>query len=142
MAKQNDLKFRVWDDRDRHWANPIDRALNCDGELLAPNAGGKFYETYRELSPDELSHFHVYLCSGIEDSFGDLIYEGDILEFVGRSKAIVYYKNGAFKIRYLGAAGYGWEFLANVVERDLFIGVIGNIRENPELVKCQESIAD
>ena len=135
MAKLNDLKFRVWDDRDRHWGNPLDTAVNCDGELLAPNGGGEFYDTYSEVNSDELRHFHIDLCSGIEDSFGELIYEGDILEFVGRSKALVYYKNGAFKIRYLGTAGYGWELLVNVVERDSFIRVVGNVRENPELVK-------
>ena len=135
MAKLNDLKFRVWDDRDRHWGNPLDTAVNCDGELLAPNGGGEFYDTYSEVNSDELRHFHIDLCSGIEASFGELIYEGDILEFVGRSKALVYYKSGAFKIRYLGTAGYGWELLVNVVERDSFIRVVGNVRENPELIK-------
>ena len=68
-------------------------------------------------------------------NLAELIYEGDILEFVGRSKALVYYKSGAFKIRYLCTAGYEWELLVNVVERDSFIRVVGNIRENPELVK-------
>ena len=135
MAKLNDLKFRVWDDRDRSCGNPLDTALNCDGELLAPDGGGEFYDTYSEVNSDELRHFHIYLCSGVEDSFGELIYEGDILEFVGRSKALVYYKSGAFKIRYLGTAGYGWELLVDVVERDSFVRVVGNVRENPELVK-------
>jgi len=134
MAKQNDLKFRVWDDRDRTWGDPLNTALNCDGELLAPDGAGEFYDTYREVSPDELSHFHIDLCSGVEDDCGNLIYEGDILRLSREELTVVTYKHGAFMLKKLDEEG-AEQFLASFVKFSLSMEVVGNIRENPELVK-------
>lgn len=135
MAKLNDLKFRVWDDRDGTWGDPLDTALNCDGELLAPEGGGEFYDTYREVSPDELSHFHVDFCSGVEDDYGELIYEGDILKLMTGNLGLVYYQDGAFRVKNLGVEDGCDDFLANFVESQWTLVVVGNIRENPGLVK-------
>lgn len=135
MAKLNELKFRVWDDRDRTWGDPLDTAVNCDGELLAPEGGGEFYDPYSEVNSDELRHFHIDLCSGVEDDYGDLIYEGDILKLMTGNLGLVYYQDGAFRVKKLGVEDSDDDFLATFVEFQWTLAVIGNIRENPELVE-------
>lgn len=110
MADIFERSFRVWDDREKQFQDRFNAAIDCEGELLASEGGGVFYDTYHEVAPDELPHFTVELCSGVEDSFG------------------------AFTVKNLGAEDME-DFLATFADYDWSISVIGNIHENPELVK-------
>ena len=134
MADIFERSFRVWDDREKQFQDRFNAAIDCEGELLASEGGGAFYDTYHKVAPDELSHFTVELCSGVEDSFGTLIYEGDIVKLGSGNRGIVFYKNGAFAVTNLGAEDME-DFLATFVDYGWSISVIGNIHENPELLE-------
>lgn len=69
---------------------------------------------------------------------GQMIFEGDIVQFYGTYALEVYIENGHTKIRW-------FDTVTNRIETDLFFGydaeaygeceVIGNIHDNPELLK-------
>ncbi len=107
MAKLTELSVRVWNDEEKTF-----EYLGCADDVLPM----------------------VDKCSGVEDDYGDLIYEGDILELSRGERAVVNYENGAFMIKKLGLTCEG-QFLASFVKFKLSMRVIGNIRENPELLK-------
>ena len=79
--------------------------------------------------------------SGVKDTTGKEIYEGDIVEFYndvdyvlhpGIAKVI--FDLGAFQME---NEKYGNEYLGNMDIDDMCIRVIGNIYENPDLLKSK-----
>lgn len=89
-------------------------------------------------------HYYEVDCStvglfvGLEDKYHQEIYEGDILNIeaiaYGKGmKAVVFYDNGGFMLRWEdGIISYMQEWADEIIENG---EVIGNIYENPELLK-------
>ena len=126
-----EIKFRAWDKDMKEWIpeksiiiskgkplalinevpTPIEKAINMIGKLCNPNW--------------ELIQF-----TGLKDKNGKEIYEGDIINFwANDTKQVVEFKNGAY-----------WMFVVDddhnpVPLPSKYIEVIGNIYENPELLK-------
>ncbi len=119
-----DIRFRAWDKHTGHWVEDITLILHTSGKLIRhpPNV--------------ELQQF-----TGIRAQNGKEIYEGDIVHNVAYTfNGVVFFENGSFWVR---------EYLSHVDEGlyddreketrwsiDLEWEVIGNIYENPDLIKA------
>ena len=119
-----EIKFRAWDKRKNTW---IHKDL-----FFISNAG--FYEDYRELE-DGISLFDyeydLMQYTGLKDKNGKEIYEGDVTK-EGNIITQIVFRKGRFEEKLLSSP------LSHT--RDYFPlsengEVIGNIYENPELLK-------
>ena len=100
------LKFRIWDGNNKHFVYP---------DILELNAGLEYQQ-----------------FTGLLDKQGKEIYEGDVVQDSHGYKARIEYSDGAFILIIEGRfpdtdmAGEG---------NNKFYEVIGNVWENPELLK-------
>jgi hypothetical protein len=120
------FKFRVWDPETKQWANPDYLECGNGGELM-----------YFGHTPNR-DKFIIQQFTGLLDKNGREIYEGDVFKDDNGEALIV--KWG--KIKYMGHQGFqfflldGSEYcfygsMGNFNEKEL----VGNIFENPELIK-------
>ena len=115
-----EIKFRAWDKK----YNLMERGLfgiRSDG-LVSSNSG-----------PDNVV---LMQFTGLKDAKGQDIYEGDVLSFLAnREPHVVEFRNGAFMVDGFkgGLTNDGYYYLGNC--RVDVCEVIGNIYENPELLK-------
>ena len=138
-------RFRVWDKRERELKNVTNMSFcSCHGIL-----GGvtMLNESDYFFSNDE--NFVLEQCTGLKDKNGKLIYEGDILSFTvfdyndydTQYTGVVVYHGSRYTIwnnpdsEYYGSDG-GFD-LDWVIGQDCEIEIIGNIHENPELLKVE-----
>ena len=105
-----------------------------NGKILI-NTGTKMFTTYAEVDPDTVGQF-----TGLLDSNGREIYEGDIVCYGELIINEVVFRHGAF-----GYLLYGGEFISyagntnftfNPFDRSKEHVIIGNIYDNPELIKA------
>ncbi|PFD89201.1 hypothetical protein CN306_18695 [Bacillus thuringiensis] len=113
------IKFRVW--------NLMSKKMMDWGEIFDLPAWEIFPGT------PEQRPFNVMQYTGLKDKNGKEIYEGDILEFSGNVVALGIVKyNENFATFQACNGNSGWLF-GN--ESGTNIEILGNIYENPELVK-------
>ena len=121
-----EIKFRAWDVDNKTWINLWILRFTKDGEVMA----------VEELSGDGDSDIfapgQIVLCqfTGLKDKNGKEIYEGDILyNEEWKTKTEVKFKEGAFNpLVEIESDETTWS-LPDEFE------VIGNIYENPELLR-------
>ncbi|MBF1591660.1 MAG: hypothetical protein HXO19_11340 [Prevotella shahii] len=79
----------------------------------------------------------VYLCqyTGLKDCNGNEIYEGDILTISNNLKAIVIWFNGSFRLKDELSCKATYFDDIGVIMRDYDVCIIGNIYDNPEIIK-------
>lgn len=85
---------------------------------------------------------HIMQFTGLKDKNGKEIYEGDIMQYPssGKTKGDVQWVDGAFRVnRFVKLEGYS-EWLNNTYLNKYHKThiVIGNIYENPELIRNNE----
>lgn len=77
--------------------------------------------------------------TGLTDKNGKRIFEGDILRWVGpdreSGKVVVVYFGGAFMLKSVECPGAAPDLFADFEIGDQTLEVIGNIHDNPELLK-------
>jgi hypothetical protein len=119
MARE--LKFRVWDNVD-YMSSPF---------TLQDVQSGKIKFT---------TDCQIMQFTGLLDKNGKEIYEGDMCLIFTDEPTEVVFENGAFG--YLDSSGYFISFAQNMWffwdsnSQTKEIEVIGNIYQNPELLKC------
>jgi hypothetical protein len=120
-----ELKFRVWDDHTKSFFTRIDFADANKGDGIGNNV---------IMFPVYPSREYVFQqFTGLKDSNGKEIYEGDILKWER------YPYGGPFSSVYWVSEDDGWDFSGWMIkESENQRGkceIVGNIFENPELIK-------
>lgn len=153
------IKFRVWDRTVKVMAKV--NQINFHSDYTYPQVIYRYKDPRTGKVTDERANFgwddgcdivRVMQYTGLKDSNGKEIYEGDILEITITSRSdgsqrkpynlVVVYKNGAFVYQYIQG---GWKESNLYSHIDNFAGnvtfeVIGNRYENPELLKEHEDV--
>ena len=124
---RREIKFRAWDKK----RNKIDYVYKIfygelTGKLLAIELSDKLLQ--------EANEFELMQYTGLKDSTGKDIYEGDILKIninveLRQSEEYqeVYYKNGEFR-----AHEWSLKELLQYDAKEMCFFVVGNIYEHPE----------
>lgn len=124
---KREIKFRFYDKKK-------DAMVYCETEYF--DYLSKFFIEYDNTSP-ELGNTALMCYTDIEDDEGAMIYEGDIVQCgYGKGKIIYNDRNAAFMIEWIDEPDCNMEFI-NIDPRGNVrsVSIIGNIYENPDLLK-------
>ena len=129
-----EIKFRAWDGERMHCPS--------NGEYLALFSGPKqvpwrIYDRHGTAVMDGQYEGALMQYTGLKDKNGREIYEDDILRN-GGFICTVDYENGAFQLVAIETSDEGcWDLLFDLCRHRNTDGVevIGNIHENPDLLK-------
>lgn len=141
-----EIKFRAWDKENNKWYEPTYEAYKGDLEYLVVGMGGDLTMNknggmrHESVFP---KRFELMQYTGLLDKQGKEIYEGDIVKTFYEEIAVVMYADGGFKL-FTNATDY--KSVGTVIGQDVeenYLGyffkdnleIIGNIYENPELLK-------
>lgn len=125
------FKFRFWNEKEKTYFFPcIERTFSSDGEFVGIYncvEGENFFDNYI-----------VEQCTGLKDKNGKLIFDGDIIELT-RSRNYGWVRRGAkLEVTWntFNCCGFGFGSFGNLTEKCASnCIVVGNIHENPELLK-------
>ena len=118
-----EIKFRVWDIEEKRMIKSEKIArLHFNNGLCYAIMGWNGQALFKK--------FKLIQYTGLKDKNGKEIYEGDIVKYIPRRqiwKAVVVFEDGRFTVKDRGSRCDNFQF--SMCE------IIGNIYENPELVK-------
>jgi len=124
MEKKREIKFRAWDKRKKEMF--YDWCIDPDGGWFGDFGEGSEDIALKYYKNGEIE---VMQYTGLKDKNGKEIYEGDIVQVNGRNQE-VFFKDGYFGWGQQHTGTYSFDpFESEEIE------VIGNIYENPELIK-------
>lgn len=110
------LGFRVWEFNKRMvYKHPY--AIDHDGKIIADD--GFYVEEFQAIPMQS---------TGMQDSLGDIIYEGDIVKYI-------YFDKPGQALQIVREAKEFWALYPSVAENMAAFKIIGNIYENPELLE-------
>lgn len=129
---ENRFRFRVWDCANKRY---IERHTYRETFMITQFSELTMLSKLGKLRRDVDLRFFVEQCTGIPDSTGMLIYEGDILKTEGpgpENRLVVMWNNTfcGFTLENTRKGGISLNTL--MYARDMKI--IGNVRENHEMI--------
>ena len=125
------FRFRVWDNSNEIWLEDEDLSIAPNGTLtvLGLDSDG---ETIFCEDEDCI----VEQCTGLKDKNGKLIYEGDIVQLTRERRWLPKGSLHIIEWRTFNCCGFCLGSLGSLTEKcSKECIVIGNIHENPELLK-------
>lgn len=131
---KREIKFRAWDKKGREMWGISSIAFGRNDEILWLDLDKEKAYPMENVNPDQVE---LMQYTGLKDKNGKEIWEGDIMHLdfkskvLGRGKGAVKFKGGTFGLEFENDSF--WPFLANN-DADVY-EVIGNLYENPELLK-------
>lgn len=137
------MNFRAWDKKNNKMLVTYGDEGYCDQDSIYDTPWGTFCYAVAQMVGCE--DYILMQSTGLEDKNGREIFEGDIVkisEVLGKVDFItdIYFDRGAFRYRHDDGSGSVLEMLSTSkvkgyesITQD--IEVIGNIYENPELLK-------
>lgn len=124
-----ELKFRVWDNKNKKFLPESHFAILGSGKVIVTLSG--YYEHFTNKTQDD---YVVQQYTGLQDSKGNDIYEGDIVKATSDQ-----YDNENFVGKVIFDEGCFLTWINKNDIREVWSGddieVIGNIFENKELLK-------
>lgn len=123
-----EIKFRAWDQKQRK--------MYYNGLIIGPEVVGS-----REFGPKGYDEVELMQYTGLKDENEKQIWEGDILKVnrIGAGENLigqVFFNRGAFLFITKDPKWSG-TYISSTIDDSGGIEVIGNIYENPELLKEQ-----
>jgi uncharacterized phage protein (TIGR01671 family) len=131
------FRFRIWNKVKKHWTN---YGINLLGEnVLMGYVGWDVFEN-KSIPLIELNDLVVTQYTGINDSEGKEIYEGDLIEIKEYSNESDKFKTQIYEVIWMSPFYYAKSIEDPNICNDLdmnpqYFKVVGNIFENPELLK-------
>lgn len=126
------FKFRAWDTIRNQMITENDVIGNDCYFMPAIAFNGEFWAFDLDSScngGDPEGVYKVMQCTSLKDKNGKLIFEGDILSSFN---SVIFFENGSF---YSISPKYNHRMLLSQTLETLPCFVIGNIYQNPELIK-------
>lgn len=126
------IKFRGYNAKNRKWLYGY-YFVNRGKHFIVDNE--EYYSEYRPtfeeflVDPESVGQF-----TGLRDAYGKAIYEGDIVQ-EGDVEMVVAFSHGCFFANECLKCGVMINNLLNPIAERARAQVIGNIHENPELLK-------
>ena len=112
-----EIKFKVW--------NTIDKCF------VSPQSN--FFSAVLTVALKGSKHYGALQYTGLKDSKGAEIYEGDIMLTEGEYRSVVKFGGGSFCIQHITKWVSPWLPMRGIA-MDRY-RVVGNIYENPELLE-------
>ncbi|EIQ8879974.1 hypothetical protein LV525_001222 [Campylobacter jejuni] len=140
--KLQDFDFRIWDKTKEEFLKKEPTLIKIDNERVIAGRISRFYANTADITDKFIGNgndLEIELWTGIYDKNGKKIYEGDIVKTKSPYDCFLakvgIHKEGTFYLEsksrdYIGSLIY-------LVEDEGYdTEIIGNIHENPELLKC------
>jgi uncharacterized phage protein (TIGR01671 family) len=126
------IKFRIYDTKRKEWLHDTEHAINLFGEIIML---GEMYmrpDGKSAVSIKELNDLVAMQFTGREDRYGNEIFEGDIIKPCnGHAPVEDFWDDLEASFEVLGDMGHLGDVLAAFPDSK----VIGNVHDNPELLK-------
>ena len=136
-----EIKFRAWDKKEKKWVH-IDTIFFSSEGNIEQYSVTEIQDTPASYCVHK-EHLELIQYTGLKDKNGKEIYEGDIVEYkttdgfdendLYKEKRTIIYIDGAFSPIYLSTRCLHTDEDKLLICKN--IEVIGNIYENPELLK-------
>ncbi|EAB5367323.1 YopX family protein [Campylobacter jejuni] len=140
--KLQDFDFRIWDKTKEEFLKKELTLIKIDNERVIAGRISRFYANTADITDKFIGNgndLEIELWTGIYDKNGKKIYEGDIVKTKSPYDCFLakvgIHKEGTFYLEsksrdYIGSLIY------LVKDEGYDTEIIGNIHENPELLKC------
>ncbi|EAH5018023.1 hypothetical protein D6611_09700 [Campylobacter coli] len=140
--KLQDFDFRIWDKTKEEFLKKEPTLIKLDNERVIAGRISRFYANTADITDMFIGNgndLEIELWTGIYDKNGKKIYEGDIVKTKSPYDCFLakvgIHKEGTFYLEsksrdYIGSLIY------LVKDEGYDTEIIGNIHENPELLKC------